>query len=116
MTLKVVVLQSREQLISNVKEIVSEDKVVAYLLDNPHRLDVSTFTAETSVEVTLSPWILASADKEIPIPNHHVVAIVEPLDSIKEMYYKDRKLIKRNLLLGTRWDCCWDWSKYKEKL
>jgi len=49
-------------------------------------LDVSTFTAETSVEVTLSPWILASADKEIPVPNHHVVAIVEPLDSIKQMY------------------------------
>jgi len=86
MTLKVVVLQSQEQLISNVKEIVSEDKVVAYLLDNPHRLDVSTFTAETSVEVTLSPWILASAEKEIPVPNHHVVTIVEPIESIKEMY------------------------------
>ena len=86
MTLKVVVLQSQEQLITDLKEIVSEEKVVAYLLSNPHRLDVSTFTKETSVEVTLSPWILASAEKEIPVPSHHVVTIVEPLESIKEMY------------------------------
>ena len=76
MTLKVVVLQSQEQLISNVKEIVSEDKVVAYLLDNPHRLDVSTFTAETSVEVTLSPWIILSADKEVVVPTDWVVTVV----------------------------------------
>ena len=86
MTLKVVVLQSQEQLISNVKEIVSEDKVVAYLLDNPHRLDVSTFTAETSVEVTLSPWIILSADKEVVVPTDWVVTVVEPLESVVKMY------------------------------
>ena len=41
---------------------------------------------DRSVQITLSPWILLTADKEILVPKHHVVTMVEPLDSIKEMY------------------------------
>ena len=92
MSLKIVVLQSKEQLISETKEVISEDKPIAYMLTNPHIIEVNRFSMsedvnnETSIEVVLSPWIIASSDKEIPVPIHNVVTIVEPLDSIKQMY------------------------------
>ena len=39
-----------------------------------------------SIQITLSPWILLSADREILIPKNQIVTIVEPIDSVKEMY------------------------------
>ena len=92
MALKVAVLQSQEQIIADLKEIVSEDKTVAYLFNKPHIIEINRFSLTeegqpaTSVEVTLSPWILASAEDDIPVPTQHVITIVEPLDSVKQMY------------------------------
>ena len=92
MTIKVALLQSQQQVIAELKEIVSEDKPVAYLFTRPHLIEFNKFSLsenennQTSIEVSLSPWILASADKEIPIPINQVVALVEPLESIKKMY------------------------------
>tara|TARA_B100001996_G_C18124496_1_gene386484 strand:- start:111 stop:461 length:351 start_codon:yes stop_codon:yes gene_type:complete len=92
MTIKVALLQSQQQVIAELKEIVSEDKPVAYLFTRPHLVEFNKFSMseiesnQTSIEVSLSPWILASADKEIPIPINQVIALVEPLESIKKMY------------------------------
>tara|TARA_B100000427_G_scaffold284671_1_gene257665 strand:+ start:364 stop:708 length:345 start_codon:yes stop_codon:yes gene_type:complete len=92
MSLKVVVLQSKEQIIADIKEVVSEDKPVAYLLQSPQIVSMNRFSlsedkgGSNSIEVTLTPWILSSAEKDIPVPINHVVTIVEPLESIKEMY------------------------------
>tara|TARA_B100001113_G_scaffold155334_1_gene126996 strand:- start:121 stop:471 length:351 start_codon:yes stop_codon:yes gene_type:complete len=92
MTIKVALLQSQQQVIAELKEIISEDKPVAYLFTRPHLIEFNKFSLsenennQTSIEVSLSPWILASADKEIPIPINQVVALVEPLESIKKMY------------------------------
>ena len=41
---------------------------------------------ETSIQITLSPWILATDEKEIPVPLDQVVTIVKPLKSIEKMY------------------------------
>ena len=92
MTIKVALLQSQQQVIAELKEIISEDKPVAYLFTQPHLVEFNKFSLsenennQTSIEVSLSPWILASADKEIPIPINQVIALVEPLESIKKMY------------------------------
>ena len=92
MTIKVALLQSQQQVIAELKEVISGDKPVAYLFTKPHLVEFNKFSIseiennQTSIEVSLSPWILASADKEIPIPINQVIALVEPLDSIKKMY------------------------------
>ena len=92
MTIKVALLQSQQQVIADLQEILSEDKPVAYLFIKPHLVEFNKFSLsenesnQTSIEVSLSPWILASADKEIPIPINQVIALVEPLESIKKMY------------------------------
>ena len=92
MSIKVVLLQSNDQIISEVKELVSEDKPVGYVFTNPHKVITNTaFLREEnkkdiSVEVSLSPWILLSAEKQIAVPNNYVVTAVEPIDSVKKMY------------------------------
>ena len=92
MSIKLAVLQGGEQIITEIKELVSEEKVVGYLLTKPHKVVVNRpFLVEDkdedrSVEITLSPWILLTNDKEMPIPNNQVVTLVEPLDSVLKMY------------------------------
>ena len=92
MSIKLVVLQGGEQIITEIKELVNEEKVVGYLLSKPHKVVINRPMLVTeddedrSVEITLSPWILLTSDKEIPIPNNQVVTLVEPLDSVLKMY------------------------------
>ena len=92
MAVKLAILQDNEQVISEIKELVDDGKPVGYLLKDPHRVVVNQpFLVEkvdddTSIQVTLTPWILLTTDKDIIIPGNHVVTIVEPLDSVKEMY------------------------------
>ena len=93
MSVKLAILQDNEQVIADIKELVDEDKPVGYIFSEPHRVYaekqiLSESEDDRSVQVTLSPWILLTADKEILVPRQHVVTIVEPLDTIKEMYSK----------------------------
>ena len=93
MSIKVAVLQSGEQIIAEMKEIVSEDRPIAYLFKQPHKLIVNSpvyLTEEknpqTSVEITLAKWIIVSDEDDVPVAVNQVVALVEPIDSVKKMY------------------------------
>jgi hypothetical protein len=102
MSVKLSLLKSGEILISDIKELVSEDpetrkkEPVAYLLNKPHRVSIRTEVLLTEeqededskreIQIGLTPWILLSADEEVTIPTDWVVTIVEPLLSVKEMY------------------------------
>ena len=94
MTIKLVLLKSGEQLVSDLKELVSEEKVCGYLLNKPHKVVVNKpmFLSEektiedVDVEVIFSPWILLSSDKEVVVATDWVVTIVEPLESVVKMY------------------------------
>ena len=101
MSIKLVLLKSGEQVISEAKEIVSQDKesgereVHGYLFEKPHKVTVRTdilltesvnLTDTREVQVSMTPWILLSSDDKITIPADWVVTIVEPVESVKEMY------------------------------
>ena len=92
MAVKLAILQDKEQVIAEIKELVDDGKPVGYMLKSPHRVIINqpflkeNLDDDTKVQVTLTPWILLTTDKDIIIPGNHVVTIVEPLDSVKEMY------------------------------
>ena len=93
MSVKLAVLKSGEQVIADVKELVSEETVRGYLFTRPHKVLTAQpmlLTEESkddnSLEVTLSPWIILSADKEVVVPTDWVVTLVEPLESVVKMY------------------------------
>ena len=91
MSVKLAILQSKEQVIAEIKELVDNGNPVGYLFANPHcvyadKQYLAEENEDRSVQITLSPWILLTADKEILVPKHQVITIVEPIDSVKEMY------------------------------
>ena len=93
MSIKVAVLQSGEQIIAEMKEIVSEDRPISYLFKKPHKVIINSpvyLTEEadpkTSVEITLSSWIIISDEEDVPVSVNQVVALVDPIESVKKMY------------------------------
>ena len=93
MSIKLVLLKSGEQVVSDTKELVSDDKVHGYLFDRPQKISTAKpvlLTEETiedrNIQITLSPWILLSKDTEMMVPREWVVTIVEPLESIVKLY------------------------------
>ena len=92
MSIKVAVLQSGDQIVADMKEIVSEDKPIAYLFHKPQKvllnkqIVLSESKDESSVEVSLQNWILVSEEEDIPVAVDQVVTLVEPVASIKKMY------------------------------
>ena len=99
MSIKITVLKSGEQIISDMKELMAENenKVQAYMLVNPHTYELSEkqFMTEEEKEledsdfginVSLLPWIILSKDKKMIIPTDSVLTVVEPLESVTQLY------------------------------
>lgn len=110
MTIKLLLLKSGEDIISDIKEMVvggngedggneEERRVIGYLLNKPCLVkmrDPSLLVEETaeeqkkaSYQVSLYPWMPLSKDQVIPIPSDWVVTIVEPIVKLSEMYVED---------------------------
>jgi len=83
MAVKLLVLKSYEDVIADVREMLSGDKVVGYVLNNPY---VTRLEDGDTPSVSFYPYIPLSADKSIPIPCDWVVSIVEPLEEVKKSY------------------------------
>ena len=98
MSIKLSLLKTGEQLISEMKELVAEGQDVAhaYMLENPHIIEIKDrqFVTEEDksrggdfgIDVVMIPWIVLSKDKKMIIPIDSVLTIVEPLDSLTQMY------------------------------
>ena len=97
MSIKLTLLKSGEQIISDMKELVEEgkDQAHAYLLENPQIVEINekTFITEEEkqdgdfgINVTLLPWIVLSKDKRMVIPVDSVLTVVEPLESVTQLY------------------------------
>ncbi len=99
MSIKLALLKSGETVISDARELiigekVEDQKVCGYILDRPHKIEYrrpillseERELPEGELQITLSPWILLTSDTQVPVPTDWIVTIVEPLDSVKEMY------------------------------
>jgi hypothetical protein len=96
MSIKLILLKSGETLISDAKELVTEDQEVrGYLLKKPHKVSVDqsillfeeeTDITDNSVKVSLCSWIRLTDDDEILIRPDWVVTVVDPILNLKELY------------------------------
>ena len=102
MTIKVLLLKSGEDVIADVKEMVSSDKkVLGYFLTKPCVIKMSNTDNLTTEEldsksekksefsVTMYPWMPIAKEKTIPLSTAWVVTMVTPVDKIYEMYQED---------------------------
>lgn len=95
MTIKLLLLKSGEDLISDITEMVigeeSDRRVIGYFLNKPcavKLIDDST-PEQKSLQLSLYPWMPLSSDETIPVPSDWIVTMVEPVSKLKEMYIKD---------------------------
>ena len=99
--IKLVLMKTGEYVISSVKEITNaEGRACGYMLRHPHSvkwtnsavvlveqsIDEGVEKSDKEVEVTLSPWIVLTADASIPVALDGVIAIVNPLQTLKDLY------------------------------
>ena len=95
MSVKLVLLKSGEQVISNVKELVAEEKIHGFLFENPLVVETDTgnifltedgFQTPEKLDVRLESWIPLSLDKKMVVPKDWIVTYVNPIKDLVEMY------------------------------
>ena len=99
MSIKITVLKTGEHIISDMKELMTEgeENAQAYMLVNPHTYEINEkqFITEEEreledgdygINVSLLPWLILSKDKKMIIPIDSVLTVVEPLESVTQLY------------------------------
>jgi hypothetical protein len=94
MSVKLILLKSGEKIISDAKEAVDEGKTQAYVFNNPMLVKITDSyllveegeEKNSGVNITLTPWIVFTEDKDIVVAPDYVVSIMEPVKDLKEMY------------------------------
>ncbi len=102
MTIKILVLKSGEDVIADVKEMLtSDEQVMGYLLNlpcvvklvstAPLTADESNPKSETKSEMSIRmhPWAPLAMEKVIPITTDWVVTMITPIEKVLKMYTED---------------------------
>ena len=107
MTIKILVLKSGEDVIADIKEMMTPDnKVMGYLLTKPCVVKLTSnapLTAEeddsntehsSEVRIRMHPWAPLAKEKEIPLTSEWVVTMITPIDKVLSMYKE--QVLKEN--------------------
>ena len=91
MTVKLVLLKSGEDIVTDIQEMMVDEKVVGYFLDCPHRVKLVSDTPKSGntkyrSRIQIIPWMPLSKNRIIPIPSDWVVTITDPVDNLRELF------------------------------
>ena len=103
MTIKILVMKSGEDVIADVKEMMSKDEhVMGYFL---HRPCVVTLESRSQMEgddtveldsevksemkVRMYPWMPLSKESTIPLSTDWIVTMITPVDKVLKMYTEE---------------------------
>ena len=90
MTIKILLLKSGEDVVADVKEMVSpDDKVIGYFLTKPCVIKLIPKTEEKETSISMYPWMPLAKEKDIPLPTDWVVTMVTPIEKVETMYKED---------------------------
>ena len=98
MTIKLALLKSGEEVISDIDEMMTDKKaVVGYYFTNPCRAILTTPEIDVDdeqaldkkpVSIKLLPWLPLANEERIPVVADWVISIVEPQPKLKDLYTK----------------------------
>ena len=101
MTIKLMLLKSGEDIISDVSEMcvgTEEDRqVIGYNLNkpcvvrmrDPNVIKEDGPKKQSGFAVSLFPWMPLTKQEDIPVPADWMITMVEPVEKLKEMYIED---------------------------
>lgn len=99
MAVKIAILKSGEQLITDAMGLFSGETLVKYQFNKPCSViingefqikdgDPDLLKKVNQLSVSLYPWPSLSKDEEVEIPSDWVVTFVDPTPDLEEMYNK----------------------------
>ena len=96
MTIKLALLKSGEEVISDIDEMITDKQaVVGYYFTNPCRAMLTTpdispqdSSERQPVSIKLIPWFPLAQEDKMPVVADWVISIVEPQPKLKELYTK----------------------------
>jgi hypothetical protein len=108
MTIKILVLKSGEDVIADIKEMMTPDnKVMGYILTKPcvvKLMSAAPLTAEdddnsnpegsSEVRIRMHPWAPLSKEEQVPLSTEWVVTMFSPIEKVLDMYKK--QVLKEN--------------------
>ena len=95
MSVKLLLLKSGEEVITEVKEILDPNSKdpIGFHMHKPFRLDIVSNDDDGIVinqtkgyQVSWFPWAPLSIERDFFLPGHHVLTAYDPLDDIAEQY------------------------------
>ena len=101
MTIKLMLLKSGEDVISDVSEMCvgteENRQVIGYNLNkpcvvkmrDPNLVKEEGPKKQSGFSVSLFPWMPLTKQESIPVPADWMITMVEPIDKLKEMYIED---------------------------
>mgnify|MGYP003132635240 CR=1 FL=1 len=108
MTIKILVLKSGEDVIADIKEMMTSDnQVMGYILTKPcvvKLVSSAPLTAEddddsntegsSEVRIRMHPWAPLAKETQVPLSTDWVVTMFSPIDKVLDMYKK--QVLKQN--------------------
>jgi len=91
MTIKLALLKSGEDIISDVQEMVVDGRVVGYFFNKPCTVKLRKNLEEDSstFEISLSSWIPLSSNTKVPVTLDWVITLVDPIKKLESLYIND---------------------------
>jgi hypothetical protein len=101
MSVRLALLRSGEYVISDITEMIKDERMIGYILTKPCVVEVKGTTpvsrsilsksnsAKKTLSVNLFPWIPFSSDEDVLIPMDWIVTIVTPFEDLMEIYQTD---------------------------
>ena len=106
MSIKLAILKSGEDVIADIQEMVFEEKVVGYFFNKPCAVKIRKNGEEEdkSFQISLFPWMPLSKTTKVPITLDWVVTIVDPIETLENMYKRDVLKNGQNSSLDEQFD------------
>lgn len=91
MSIKLVILKTGENIITEIKGFYDNDnKLVCYVLENPCEITLNGSydlnSSEPKCSISLNKWPILSKNTTIEVQPGSIITFSDPVDSVKELY------------------------------
>ena len=101
MSVRLALLRSGEFVISDITEMIKDDRMIGYVLSKPCVVEIKdvvpisrsikdkTKSAQKRLSINLFPWIPFSNDENILIPMEWIITFATPFEDLVQIYQND---------------------------
>ena len=101
MSVRLALLRSGEHVISDISEMIKDERMIGYILTKPCVVEVKdaqpvsrsilnkSKASKKTLSINLFPWIPFSSDEDVLVPMDWIVTLVTPFEDLMEIYQTD---------------------------